>query len=184
MSIFYQIHLIKKHYILPFLFLLSWQTFIAHTSPLPKPQIYSITTPSPYINHKSSAASVQAAFLSFSLSLLAQTQTQNPFAILWYPRTRTRLRASTWIRPEWLYPDSDPSLRRLLQLMLQQQRRRRLRVRRRIRIRRSESPTLWPSRERAGPSQSTTNFSKHSNCKFQLILFLHCFFIFKIRVNY
>lgn len=82
MSIFYQIHLIKKHYILPFLFLLSWQTFIAHTSPLPKPQIYSITTLSPYINHKSSAASVQAAFLSFSLSLLAQTRTQNPFCNL------------------------------------------------------------------------------------------------------
>ena len=140
-----------------------------------KPRCTRYQPQSHILTIKSSVNSrISSSFYShrqFRLQRLNRHKLKNPFLtkikILWYPKTQTRLRAFTWIRTEWLYPDSDPSLRPP-PLMLQQppQRRRRLRVRRRIWVRRSENPTLWPSPERAGPSQSTISSSKHFNCKF------------------
>lgn len=83
------------------------------------------------------------------------------FRNLWYPKTRIRQRACTWIRAEWRYPGSGLSPQ-----SLPQRRRRQRRLLRRIWVRRFGSPTLSPSPERAGANPNTTSSSKPSSCKF------------------
>lgn len=115
------------------MFFMSWQAVIGHPLPPTKTSTHQIRTRENfYINTQ--RAPMETAFRR-------TLNTQNPNRFLWYPKTRTRLRDSTWSRPEWLYQDSGHSPQPL-QLRRRPRQRRRPPLHRMIRVRRSENLTL------------------------------------------